>query len=412
MKKTIYTMGALSALMLFQSPEAVFAQDVAKVDIKPIITELQVKKDLSTDLLPLSILGKSKIKSTVMQSPVKPRITIKKESLVKEVQLPEYIANIWESIEDKSIGVFNLKEDSTDSAIKESDKLHFIDDKATVIEKVFIPVVKLELGTEDVTEVVEIKDVDVDIDSIEISNSEIIQEVGWQFVTITSSSKSGKETSLNVLVELADNEAPELVFDNPTIKEGESIDLSSIIEVVDASDVKLKVDNESFDGLKSPKLKESLSIMVTAEDAHGNVTDEKLTINVTPKPEPKPEPATVSNSSVAQSRASSTSTSNTYTAGWCTWHAADKRAAAGKPIPNNLGNAETWGSRLQSQGYSLSSTPTVGAVVIFPSSQNHVAYVESIDSNGNPVISEMGWGMQAWGYNTRTISASSARYLN
>lgn len=101
---------------------------------------------------------------------------------------------------------------------------------------------------------------------------------------------------------------------------------------------------------------------------------------------------------------------NTYGAGWCTWWVADQRAAWGNPIPNNWGNAISWYGNAAAQGYGVGSVPAAGAIAYFPGA-NHVAFVESVNGNGTITISEMGYGFRAWGFNRRTISASSASYI-
>lgn len=101
---------------------------------------------------------------------------------------------------------------------------------------------------------------------------------------------------------------------------------------------------------------------------------------------------------------------NTYGAGWCTWWVADQRAAWGMPIPNNWGNAISWYGNAAAQGYGVGSVPAAGAIAYFPGA-NHVAFVESVNGDGTITISEMGYGFRAWGFNRRTISASSASYI-
>lgn len=88
---------------------------------------------------------------------------------------------------------------------------------------------------------------------------------------------------------------------------------------------------------------------------------------------------------------------NGYDYGWCTWWVANRRAAAGKPIPSNWGNAISWRYNAAASGYRVGSAPVAGAV----GSQNsiggwgHVAYVEEV--RGDQVrVSEMNYGA-GWG---------------
>ncbi len=100
---------------------------------------------------------------------------------------------------------------------------------------------------------------------------------------------------------------------------------------------------------------------------------------------------------------SSTRSSNTYSYGYCTWYAAQKRP----DLPNRLGNGGSWYNRAQRNGISTGKEPRAGAVIVTGESwAGHVGYVESI--NGNSItISEMnynGWNRVS----TRTISKNSA----
>lgn len=91
--------------------------------------------------------------------------------------------------------------------------------------------------------------------------------------------------------------------------------------------------------------------------------------------------------------------SNGYSAGYCTWWAADRRAQLGRPIPSNLGNAWTWLRIAQSIGFATGGTPQVGAVVWFarPATfAGHVGIVESVNADGSFEISEMN-GRAGWG---------------
>lgn len=87
---------------------------------------------------------------------------------------------------------------------------------------------------------------------------------------------------------------------------------------------------------------------------------------------------------------------NGYDYGYCTWYVANRRAAAGKPIPSNLGHASTWKIRAQAAGYSVGAAPAAGAVAwkVPHDYYGHVAYVESVNADGSFVIIEMnvaGW---------------------
>lgn len=101
--------------------------------------------------------------------------------------------------------------------------------------------------------------------------------------------------------------------------------------------------------------------------------------------------------------------SNGYDYGYCTWWAANRRAAIGRPIPSNLGNASTWKVLAQRAGFGVGNAPAAGAVIWTPPRDyyGHVGFVESVNSDGSVVVSEMnvyGWGRT----NTKTLSAEEA----
>ncbi len=103
---------------------------------------------------------------------------------------------------------------------------------------------------------------------------------------------------------------------------------------------------------------------------------------------------------------------NGYDYGFCTWYVANRRAAAGRPVPSNLGNANTWTVLAASMGIATGSTPQAGAVAVKHSgAPGHVAYVEQVNDDGSFWISEMnsygqvsmgdstprgGWGVIDW----------------
>jgi surface antigen len=95
-----------------------------------------------------------------------------------------------------------------------------------------------------------------------------------------------------------------------------------------------------------------------------------------------------------------------YDCGYCTWWAAMRRATAGAPVPSNLGEAYSWAYTAAAMGIPEGNKPQPGAVVWFPGA-DHVAYVESVASDGTTTISEMnreGWGIMDY----RTFSAAEA----
>jgi surface antigen len=107
--------------------------------------------------------------------------------------------------------------------------------------------------------------------------------------------------------------------------------------------------------------------------------------------------------------------SNGYDYGYCTWYVANKVS-----IPSNWGNASTWAYYAALSGWTVSSSPSVGAIAqtrYAAGGEGHVAVVEAIDADGTIWISEMnssgqasmndespshGWGHVDW----KTVSAS------
>ncbi len=99
--------------------------------------------------------------------------------------------------------------------------------------------------------------------------------------------------------------------------------------------------------------------------------------------------------------------SNGYDYGWCTWHAANRRAEIGRPIPSNLGNAISWFHLARSAGLPTGNEPREGAVLWHANlgGLGHVAFVEKDNGDGTWLVSDMNYPI--WGRVTyRTISAN------
>jgi surface antigen len=96
---------------------------------------------------------------------------------------------------------------------------------------------------------------------------------------------------------------------------------------------------------------------------------------------------------------------NTYLRGQCTWYVAGRRQ-----IPNNWGNARTWYGRAQSAGWSVGTTPAVGAIAWTSAGwYGHVAVVEGI-GNGQVYISEMNY-IGAFKISQRWAPINSFKYI-
>ncbi len=96
---------------------------------------------------------------------------------------------------------------------------------------------------------------------------------------------------------------------------------------------------------------------------------------------------------------------NGYDYGWCTWHAANRRAQIGRPIPSNMGNAIAWLGAAQAAGLGSGSVPRAGAVVYHTNigGWGHVAFVEKVNPDGSALVSDMNYPI--WGQVThRTVN--------
>ncbi|HSX52989.1 MAG TPA: CHAP domain-containing protein [Patescibacteria group bacterium] len=79
---------------------------------------------------------------------------------------------------------------------------------------------------------------------------------------------------------------------------------------------------------------------------------------------------------------------NGYDYGFCTWYVANRRAAIGRPVPSNLGNAYSWYRIALNAGLPTGFAPQVGAVAVNEAG-NHVSIVEAVNGDGSFWVSEM-----------------------
>lgn len=109
-------------------------------------------------------------------------------------------------------------------------------------------------------------------------------------------------------------------------------------------------------------------------------------------------------------KTTSSTSGNLYTAGQCTWYVYDR---VGGKISTTWGNANNWASAAQADGYTVNHTPEKGAILQSSAgSYGHVAYVESVSSDGSVTVSEMNYSGGPFVTDTRTISASQAKSYN
>lgn len=105
---------------------------------------------------------------------------------------------------------------------------------------------------------------------------------------------------------------------------------------------------------------------------------------------------------------------NRYAFGYCTYYAYNKRAAMGRPVGSNWGNATTWAALARASGFAVDKTPQAGDV--FQTSggwggYGHVGFVERVNDDGSILVSEMnyaGWNVVS----SRTISADQVGSFN
>ena len=75
-----------------------------------------------------------------------------------------------------------------------------------------------------------------------------------------------------------------------------------------------------------------------------------------------------------------------FPVGWCTYYVATWRNVTWR------GDAGWWYENARAQGYPVGSVPKVGAIMVtWESYLGHVAYVESVNSDGSWTVSEMNY---------------------
>ncbi|MFU0766894.1 CHAP domain-containing protein, partial [Staphylococcus warneri] len=101
---------------------------------------------------------------------------------------------------------------------------------------------------------------------------------------------------------------------------------------------------------------------------------------------------------------------NLYTAGQCTYYVYDR---VGGKVGSTWGNANNWANAAAAAGYTVNNRPAAGAILqTTQGGYGHVAYVESVNSDGSIRVSEMNYGHGPGVVTSRTISASQAGSYN
>ena len=99
-----------------------------------------------------------------------------------------------------------------------------------------------------------------------------------------------------------------------------------------------------------------------------------------------------------------------YAYGNCTCYAYYRRLELSLPVGNHWGNASSWAYYARSEGYTVNSTPSAGAIIQNGGGYGHVGIVESVLANGDISISEMNAYVTGGGFNIvsgRIVPASS-----
>jgi len=104
---------------------------------------------------------------------------------------------------------------------------------------------------------------------------------------------------------------------------------------------------------------------------------------------------------------------NSYAPGNCTWHTANRWAALGKSLPQNLGNAATWVSRAKLAGLETGKVPRLHAAVqTSTSGYGHVGFVEEVFPDGSMRMSEMNYNWRLYALREVVIPAAEALTYN
>jgi len=99
---------------------------------------------------------------------------------------------------------------------------------------------------------------------------------------------------------------------------------------------------------------------------------------------------------------------NGYDYGYCTWYVASQIA-----VPSNWGNASSWAYYAAQSGWTVSSTPIVGAIAQTPyaaGGEGHVAIVTAVSADGSQIQYKDMNGIAGWGRVGQSDWVSTSRY--
>lgn len=176
--------------------------------------------------------------------------------------------------------------------------------------------------------------------------------------------------------------------------------------IIAEKSTKLKTVSKEIEGLENKK--QTLMQRLESEKRAVDELSRKLTLKKEKAEAEKKRLAKIKDMFVHVTLYASDSSGNLYTPGNCTWYAKSRRP----DLPNNLGNANTWYSSAQSQGWNVGLTPKKGAIAASADGMlGHVAYVEGVSLDGQFVtISEMNYN-GLYSVNTRTVPYTDFRYI-
>lgn len=141
-----------------------------------------------------------------------------------------------------------------------------------------------------------------------------------------------------------------------------------------------------------------------------STSSHNIKVTTTSAPSSSSKSTSSSSSSSISISSTSGSSNNLYTAGQCTYYVYDK---VGGKIGSTWGNANNWASVAAASGYTVNNSPSQGSILqTSAGAYGHVAYVESVNSDGSITVSEMNYGQGAGVVTSRTISASEASSYN
>jgi surface antigen len=103
---------------------------------------------------------------------------------------------------------------------------------------------------------------------------------------------------------------------------------------------------------------------------------------------------------------------NGYDPGNCTWYAANKRSAIGKPVPANWGNASTWLQGARAAGVPTDNNPQPGDVIWYAPRYRydlgHVGFIDQVLPDGTVKESSMNvYGLYSMDYKTYSAEEAS-----